>query len=80
MNTIVAVRVVIEGATISCYLRSWFLRMLSADERYKASSLCVDVVISQYLAQLEEYRLIDTFRMMEYDREEEGGAANNRKG
>ena len=39
----------------------------------KARSLCVDIVVLQYQAQLEECHLIGIFSMMEDERERERG-------
>ena len=44
----------------------------------KARSLCVDIVVLQYQAQLEECHLIGIFSMMEDEREREGGRSIKR--
>ena len=45
---------------------------------FKARSLCVDIVISQYLTQLEEGHLIDKFSTMEDERERERETSSKR--
>ena len=45
---------------------------------FKVRSLCVDIVISQYLAQLEECDLIDKFSTMEDERERERETSSKR--
>ena len=44
----------------------------------KARSLCGDIVVLQYQAQLEECHLIGIFSMMEDEREREGGRSIKR--